>query len=319
MKQLKKLCQLLFVLSLTLQTACDDDDKLPKANTSENNDEDNINKNPTTANTDWGRLEFPRVKNEETNNVVLIRRVPTYGVNYAIEYDMSKRTQRWTCWQWYDGNSGTSWNRNNWDSQTGNEWAMRNLRDYGWGDPFQPDPDLDASVRTELEEYYDCGYQRGHICASADRLNSKEANEQTFYLSNIMPQSRALNTGVWEEMESQLRFWNNRNFRQTLYVVKGGTIDKTEQIRGYTQTGMLIPRYFFMAVLCQDQQGKYKAMGFWVEHLDNSQSNNLSRYVVSIADLEQKTGIDFFCNLPDQTEREVENVTKTQILNDWGL
>jgi endonuclease G len=41
--------------------------------------------------------------------------------------------------------------------------------------------------------------------------------------------------------------------------------------------------------------------------------------VVSVADLEQKTGIDFFCNLPDQTEREVENVRKAQLLSDWGL
>ena len=319
---LKRLSPLLLALTLALLTACDDDDKLPKAAQQENTDEDNTNKNPTTQNVDWGRLEFPHVKNDDANSTVLIRRVPTYGINYAIEYDMQKRTQRWTCWQWYDGNSGTSWNRNNWDNEKDNEWAMLNMRTYGWGDPFQPDPDLDQSVRTELSEYSGISYQRGHICASGDRLNSKEANEQTFYLSNIMPQSRALNTGVWESMESQLRSWNTQKFRETLYVVKGGTIDKDDQIRGYTKTGMLIPGYFFMAVLRkykENGQSKYKAMGFWIRHQDSYSSTKLSDHVVSIAELEQKTGIDFFCNLPDQTEREVENTTKQQIVSDWKL
>lgn len=321
--KLKTSLQLLAMAALmvAMLASCDDDDKLPKPVNNTAADQENTNKNPSTQ-PDWTRLEFPHVNTNDANSTVLIRRVPTYGINYAIEYDLAKRTQRWTCWQWYDGNSGTSWNRNYWDNEKNNPWAMRNLQDYGWGDPFQPDPDLSAETRTELEEYYDCGYQRGHICASADRLNSKKANEQTFYLSNIMPQSRALNTGVWEDMESKVRSWNTRGFRETLYVVKGGTIDKADQIRGYTSSGMLIPGYFFMAVLRQYQangQSRYKAMGFWIKHQDSYKSQRLSDYVVSVADLEQKTGIDFFCNLPDQTEREVENVTKAQLLSDWGL
>lgn len=320
MKRLLRCLLLLPLLGMPLLTACDDDDKLPKAEPGTDiASEDNVNRNPTAASTDYARLEFPRLKGGD-NNVVLVRRVPNYGINYAIEYDIEKRSQRWTCWQWYSGNSGSSWNRKYWDEQTDNYWAMLNLRDYGWGDPFQPDPDLPVGARTELEEYKGSGYQRGHICASGDRLNSMEANEQTFYLSNIMPQTSQLNNGIWQDMESHLRNkWNNNDFRRVLYVVKGGTVD-LGNTNGFTSTGLLIPKYFFMALLCEDDKGQYKALGFKVEHSNRNESGQpLRNYVVSISELETLTGIDFFCNLPDATERSVETATKAQIIKDWEL
>ena len=178
---------LLPVIILTLSiAACSDDDKLPHIDDKQQASTDNKNQNPATV-SEWQRLEVPRIKNN-ADNVVLVRTVPTYGVNYILEYDRKKRSQRWACFQWYDGNSGTGWNRNNWNYETSNPWVKLNLDTYGYADPFQPDPDLPLEERTELEEYYTIPYQRGHIVASADRVNSKEANEQTFYLSNIMPQ-----------------------------------------------------------------------------------------------------------------------------------
>ena len=38
--------------------------------------------------------------------------------------------------------------------------------------------------------------------------------------------------------------------------------------------------------------------------------------MVTIDELEKKTGIDFFCNLPDKTEKEVESKIA---LKAWGL
>ena len=300
-------------------TACDDDDKLPHTPTTTSPTDSvsevfNDNRNSILENEAYGRLEFPHLRTD-SNSVVLIRRVPNYGINYAIEYDCKKRSQRWTCWQWYSGNCGKNWDRNYWDNETDNEWAMLNKRTHGYGDPFQPDPDLAFEYRTELADYNNIPYQRGHICASADRLNSKEANEQTFYLSNIMPQEKALNEGIWADMENKVRTWGKDNsFRKVLYVVKGGTIDDAN-IRTTTATGLIVPKYFYMAVLCEDPQGAFKALAFWVEHTSqNKKGDALGKYVINIRQLEEKTGIDFFCNLPDATEERVETVRK-----EWGL
>ena len=64
----------------------------------------------------------------------------------------------------------------------------------------------------------------------------------------------------------------------------------------------------------------YKALGFWVEHLNVDRSDDpLSQYVVNIDELEAKTGIDFFCNLPDEIENQVESVTAKNVIKAWGV
>ena len=62
----------------------------------------------------------------------------------------------------------------------------------------------------------------------------------------------------------------------------------------------------------------YKAIGFWFEHKNNN-DRSLVPYVVNISELEQLTGIDFFCNLPDDIERKVESVSKEKIIDPWNI
>jgi endonuclease G len=136
----------------------------------------------------------------------------------------------------------------------------------------------------------------------------------------MQPQRNIFNAGVWADMEGQLRKkWNTNKFRDRLYVAKGGTIDNTMQTLGTTSSGLIIPRYFFMAILCEYDNGQYKALGFWIEHKNSDQSRDLSQYVVNIDRLEELTGIDFFCNLPDEIEDKVESTSRSQVLKDWDF
>ena len=65
---------------------------------------------------------------------------------------------------------------------------------------------------------------------------------------------------------------------------------------------------------------KAMSLGFWVEHLNEDHSKDpLADYVVNIDKLEELTGIDFFCNLPDDLETKVESATTDEIKKDWGL
>jgi endonuclease G len=89
---------------------------------------------------------------------------------------------------------------------------------------------------------------------------------------------------------------------------------------------MIIPKYFFMALLCKNSSG-YKALAFWIEHKDKDSDYakdvkgdyQLSPYVINIRDLETLTGIDFFCNLDDETENHVETLAAENIKTAWGL
>ena len=265
----------------------------------------NINKNTITTGQpkEITRLEFPKVKGGTSE--VIVHSTPAYGMTYASEWDHTLRSQRWSCFEIYKSNnkSGQGVTRKNnflQDSRVNGE---------------------DAPAYNEFSKSYYPGtndfYDKGHICASADRFYDQTANDQTFYMTNMQPQVHIFNANIWGNMEDRVRsFASNAD---TLYVCKGGTIDSKENILSYTKSGFIVPRYFFMAVLAKNSGG-YKAMGFWVEHLDEDHKNdNLGNYVVNIDDLEQKTGIDFFCNLPDDVENQVESLSVDKVKIAWGF
>jgi endonuclease G len=258
----------------------------------------NLNRN---ANPEAQLLEYPRLNADTVNNLLIVHSTQGYGITYSLEWDCQKKANRWTCYEMHPGNSMQNVNRN---------------------DDFREDPLIPAEYRTTLEDYRGTGYSRGHLCPSADRLCSSEQNSQTFYLSNMHPQFQAHNGGLWNNLETLVRdTWNTSQYRDTLYVVKAATIDDAN-IRGYTTPSvagakpMLVPKYFYMAILAK-KGNTYKAIGIWTLHDNTADTNkHYADYAITIDELEARTGIDFFCNLPDELENSVE---ATLDLKYWGL
>lgn len=316
--------KLLKVLSLliltTLVVACNDDDEGGSTSFSGN-------KNKNIAR--YAGLEFPRISNG--NSTVITHNTPQYGVTYSLEWDHDLKAQRWTAFYFTKTNKVKNWARNNW---YGAKWDGKTWN----GDPFQKDPDVPANEQPSVtgefsgSSFPDKGFtyfQRGHICASEDRVASMDANGQTYYMTNMFPQGGEFNSGIWSKMEAFVRNdWGRKiTGNDTLFVVKGGTIDREDYILCRTRSGFIVPRFFFMALLLK-RNNSYQAMAFWVEHLSSDHSNDkLGDYVISIRELEQKTsthegrndGIDFFCNLPDDIENSVETQDIETIKKLWGL
>ena len=63
----------------------------------------------------------------------------------------------------------------------------------------------DESVEgcAETWDYNYSGYDRGHMAPAGDMKWSDEAMRQTFYLTNICPQMKSLNTGAWKRLEEK--------------------------------------------------------------------------------------------------------------------
>lgn len=263
-----------------------------------NKDEDVILDNESIS----GPIELPALRNSP-NDIFLSPSTTFNGkeVNsFSMEYDKSKKHARWVAFKYYNVTGQTNWNRDNW-KQT--EWR---------GDPWQSDPDIPQIYQRVQSDFGKQGYDRGHICASSDRLYSKDANEQTFYYSNMSPQKNSFNTGIWSDLEERVRTWGRSNtFRDTLYVVKGGTIDKESQIWRYIggDTSKPVPKYYFMALLCKKGEF-YKAIGFWMDQSTTARPA-LSECAMKIDQLEELTGLDFFHNLPDKLENAVESMHTT--------
>ena len=302
--------KLYLLLPLFLLASCggSDDDPEPIPTPTPNSNPDNVNMNDASKNEYLARLEMPHTKSGST---VVTHTVEGFGVNYSFEWDSNLSAQRWTCYTLNKQNMADNGN------------SRKSL--WGGEDPWAFDPDIATSQQQSLTNelsksyfpYTKDYYEKGHICPSADRLYSKEVNRQTFYMTNILPMVHNFNGGIWNTMEIRIRNWANS--ADELYVCKGGTIDQEKQILDKTIYNHIVPKYFFTALL-HKKGDTYKALGFWVEHLNEDHSNDkLGKYVVSIDELEAETGIDFFCNLPDDIETTVEGASVDQIKSDWGL
>ena len=249
----------------------------------------NVNANNARQNADLARLEFPHVRGGSSLVIVhtclLNSRNGETGVNYSTEWDAEKRAQRWSCYQMYEHarRQHLALLSDQHHSRATSQYPQRRVHHH-------------TDYQLPTDPYWGSGYDHGHICPSADRLSSFDCNYQTFYLTNMQPQVNGFNAGTWQYMENMMRTWNRNDFRDTLYVCKGGTIDNKENIMRYIGTGasqIPVPKYFFMALLCKNSQG-YKAMAFWIEHKAGYDDGNaLKQYVISIDELEEKTGIDF--------------------------
>lgn len=260
------------------------------------------------------RLEYPHLSNnvsptaDAEKSQIIVKRTEDYGITFSLEWDNSLVANRWTCYELHAGNSMATVGRN---------------------DDFKADPEV--AVSSTLEQYSGSGFSRGHLCPSADRLCSKEQNKQTFFLTNMQPQYQSHNGGLWSRLETQVRDYStNDNYTamhcDTMYIVKAATITENVTINNakkegkYEETcnGLIIPKYFYMALLHYNKEtDTYHSIAFWTDHIAENQSvKNLGDYAISIDELEQRTGLDFFCNLPDVIEAEVE---KTLDLNFWHL
>ena len=142
-------------------------------------------------------------------------------------------------------------------------------------------------------------------------------NSQTYYVTNSTPQiQNGFNVGIWNSLENAVR--NEIPANDTLYVTTGPAFQKAGEaekdviwITPQNDTKQCpVPNYYWKVVLKvkRDVNGTVtsaKSIGFWFEHKVYSADSYLN-YAVSVDDIEQWTGFDFFVNLPDSIESSAE-------------
>ena len=287
-----------YLLSLSLLssclfiTSCDDDDN--DFNGKIEITDENRNANDASTDASLARWEMPAT---DTSCDYITHYTSDGLLNYAMEYSKEKMHSRWVAYRY--------------DSKLK---AQVTSRSDEWGvEPF-----YNNNKTYQIATGFFGGYNRGHLVGSAERLYSHEANVQTFYMSNMSPMNGNFNSIYRGEIETLVRKWGrNCGAGDTLYVVKGGTLDSLLTTTTVKNTlgetvQMAVPKYYYIAVLSLSSEGKAKAIGFWIEHKDfkDSSLSNLKKIrqaaACTIDELEERTGIDFFCNVPDCIENIVE-------------
>ena len=206
--------------------------------------------------------------------------------NYTVSYNRNWNLPNWVAWE-----------------LNKNETKGKNNRN----EEFTSDPELPKVNQVEPWDYSGSGYDRGHMCPAGDNHFDAKAMNESFYMSNICPQNHELNTGKWNDLEIACRRWANKYGE--VYIVCGPIIDKRKGKRIGKEHDIIVPEQFFKVILITSTKPA-RAIGYIFEN--NGSDRPYKAY--SIDEIEQKTGMDFFPNLPDNIEDIVESRYE---VSDW--
>ncbi|MGV3637128.1 MAG: DNA/RNA non-specific endonuclease, partial [Flavobacteriales bacterium] len=178
-------------------------------------------------------------------------------------------------------------------------------------DSFLPDP-LVSTGTAVTADYWNSGYDRGHLVPSADMRWNFDALKATYYYSNISPQVPELNRETWADLEDwgrrYVNFSKRRVFVVTGPVLRDGlpTMQKADR-----KNEVSIPELFWKVIADLDGD-QPKAIAFVMRNmkLDGPPIS----FAVPVDSVEKLTGFDFFPALDDAVEARIEAARE---LRDW--
>jgi len=164
---------------------------------------------------------------------------------------------------------------------------------------FSSDPHV-TSGSAENNDYRRSGYSRGHLAPAGDMTWSKQAMDESFYFSNISPQTQEFNNGLWKDLEEDIRRWAKKY--KSVQIVTGPIFTEGMETIGNSQVS--VPLYFFKSVMVY-WEGSYRPLAFIIPQ--NSNARKYTDHAVSIDEIERKTGLNLFYQLQDSLEAELES------------
>ncbi len=166
-------------------------------------------------------------------------------------------------------------------------------------DKFYYDPDIEGCATPQ--DYTGSGYDRGHMAPAGDMKWDREAMEETFCMTNILPQDGALNRGTWKKIEEKCRA---RAASDSAVIIVCGPV-LTEAPREYIGgTRVAVPQRLFKVVL-SPWADTPQAIGFLMDN--GAVPGGMQAAAVTVDEIEALTGHDFFSTLPDSIENRLES------------
>ncbi|MDR3284606.1 MAG: DNA/RNA non-specific endonuclease [Treponema sp.] len=197
------------------------------------------------------------------------------------------------------------------DSYELSEWVAYELTReelaavVGRSNNFAADPSISTGSALP-DDYYRSGFDRGHLAPAADMRFSQNAMNESFYMSNMSPQTPSLNRGVWKYLEEAVRLavWKY----DRVLVVSGPVLDRYDfPVIGYS-TAVSVPEYYYkvLTALITDTEGNrgLHMIGFIIPN--GKPQGVYIDYALTVDEVEARTGLDFFSAFPDDIEDAAE-------------
>ena len=160
---------------------------------------------------------------------------------------------------------------------------------------------IDRKVSTgsaNTNDYLKSGYDRGHLAPAADMKLSKLSMSESFYMSNVSPQKHSFNAGAWLKLEKLVRAWAKTS---TVFVTTGGVLN-SESLKIIGSNNVSVPNDFYK-IIYDPRNQKMIAFLMANKKLDLP----IEKYIVTVDEIENLTGIDFYHQLDDVLEEKLES------------
>lgn len=161
------------------------------------------------------------------------------------------------------------------------------------------------------DDYRETGYDRGHLAPAADMAYTVITMDNSFFMSNISPQTPKFNRGIWSRLEKQVR-----DFALTeneIYVITGPVFknDDTHLISIGKNNPIIVPYAYYKVIY--DLTPPQKMIAFIIPNTGSKKS--LAQFAVTVSTVEQMTGLEFFPNLSEEKKKSLE---ATISITDWS-
>ncbi|MEM9372743.1 MAG: DNA/RNA non-specific endonuclease [Planctomycetota bacterium] len=166
--------------------------------------------------------------------------------------------------------------------------------------------DTRTSARVSTSDYTHTGYDRGHVTpnhAVAARLGT-EAQKETFLMSNVCPQVPEMNQQTWRYLEEVItNDWGKDETVGRFWVTAGPIYGPDPSTIG--PKNIEVPDSFYCLVI--GEIGEDLEVLAIIMDQTVSGDHQLREFVTTVDAVEAATGLDFYSELPDRVEREIES------------
>jgi endonuclease G len=132
--------------------------------------------------------------------------------------------------------------------------------------------------------------------------------EETFLMTNMAPQKPELNREIWADLERKISLEYSKNM-DGVWVITGPVFSREPR---RLKSGVAIPDYFYKIVIDQVDGTAWRTLSFLMPQSPRS-NETPEYYLVSIDRIEYLTGLDFFSEMPDEYEAQVEAWTAKKL------
>jgi DNA/RNA endonuclease G (NUC1) len=160
----------------------------------------------------------------------------------------------------------------------------------------------------ESSAYKKTGYDHGHLAPAADFVWSREAYNQSFYMTNMAPQNACFNRKGWCHLEGTVRKWAEEKPSDDFYIVSGAvTTEFIDTICLSDVSRIYVPKYFYKVIMILSPDNNPQSIGFIIpnEDIDNYSIHN---FAVTVDSVETLTKLDFFSFIPKAWQEAAESV-----------